>query len=91
MKWKEIPKSKMHGCLGIRRIRDFNDCLLIKWWWKFANEEEALWKKVVCSKYNLNGGVLFPAFNQCKRVSKLWGDILAAAEQRLMQFNFFYK
>lgn len=44
---------------------------------------------MVCSKYNLNGGVWFPTLNQGKRVSKLWSDILAAAEQRPMLFNFF--
>lgn len=42
MKWKEVTRNKMQGGLGIRRVRDMNDCLLLKWWWRFAYEVEAL-------------------------------------------------
>lgn len=32
MKWGEITKSVDQGGLGIRRVREVNDSLLIKWW-----------------------------------------------------------
>ena len=32
-KWEEVTKSKAHGGLGVKRLRDVNDCLLSKWWW----------------------------------------------------------
>ncbi|XP_028055575.1 uncharacterized protein LOC114259750 [Camellia sinensis] len=32
VKWLEVTKSVGQGGLGIRRIRDVNACLLLKWW-----------------------------------------------------------
>ena len=39
--WDEVTKSTKQGGLGVRRIRDMNVCLLMKWWWRYANEEQA--------------------------------------------------
>ncbi|CAL5366166.1 unnamed protein product [Camellia sinensis] len=86
----KIPKTT--SCFSMGRPDLKRKLHLVKWkewWWRFANEDEALWKKVVCSKYNLNGGVWFPTLNQGKRASKLWSDILAAVEHRPMMFNFY--
>lgn len=88
VRWNEVTLSKSQEGLGIRRIRDVNVCLLLKWWWRFANEGESLWKKVICSKHNLEGADWFPSLNQDNRSSKIWKDILAVAECRtnLVQF-----
>lgn len=88
VKWEEVTKSINQGGLGISRIRDMNVCLLIKWWWRFANEETALWKKVICSKYKVEGGKWTPDAQPASRCSKIWGDILVVATQRasLLQF-----
>nr|GFB54326.1 RNA-directed DNA polymerase, eukaryota, reverse transcriptase zinc-binding domain protein [Tanacetum cinerariifolium] len=43
-KWK----SKMGG-LGICSLRSSNQALLAKWWWRFLNENDALWCKVIRS------------------------------------------
>ena len=29
-----------------------NMALISRWWWKYLNEEEALWNKVICSTHN---------------------------------------
>ncbi|XP_028074761.1 uncharacterized protein LOC114277116 [Camellia sinensis] len=34
VKWLKVTKSVPQGSLGIRRIRDVNTCLLLKWVWK---------------------------------------------------------
>ncbi|XP_028107063.1 uncharacterized protein LOC114306090 [Camellia sinensis] len=62
---------------------------LVKWEeWRFANEETALWKKVICSKYKVEGGKWLPDPQAASRCSKIWGDILVVAIQRtnLLQF-----
>ncbi|XP_028084312.1 uncharacterized protein LOC114285459 [Camellia sinensis] len=53
VKWVEITKSIAQGGLGIRRIRDVNACLLLKWWWKFVNQILALWGKVIAASIKL--------------------------------------
>jgi len=42
VKWVEVTKSASLGGLGIRRIIDVNTSLLLKWWWKFGCEPNAL-------------------------------------------------
>jgi len=44
-------RPKQQGGLGIRPLCHMNDTLTIKWIWRFAKEEDALWKKVITSKY----------------------------------------
>ncbi|KAL7173002.1 hypothetical protein ACSBR2_032465 [Camellia fascicularis] len=50
--WDEISKSKSKRGLGFKRIRLMNDCLLLKWWWRFGSENDTLWKQVISSKYS---------------------------------------
>ncbi|KAL4286876.1 hypothetical protein AHAS_Ahas19G0130000 [Arachis hypogaea] len=57
VKWSVVQKPKNQGGLGIGDISLKNTALLFKWWWKFNKEECPLWKKVVCSCNNLDGGV----------------------------------
>lgn len=33
--WVKVSKNMNQEGLGIRRIKDLNANLLIKWWWKF--------------------------------------------------------
>lgn len=53
VKWEEITRSIANGGLGIRKVRVANSGLLLKWWWRFACESKALWRKVICCKYNI--------------------------------------
>ncbi|XP_028057272.1 uncharacterized protein LOC114261230 [Camellia sinensis] len=54
--WKKVCLSKIQGGLGVRNLREVNECLLLKWWWRYGREENALWKQVLCSKYGGFGG-----------------------------------
>lgn len=42
-----------HGGLGVGNIKIKNLGLLAKWWWRFTNNKESLWKRVTKSCHNL--------------------------------------
>ncbi|RVW22717.1 hypothetical protein CK203_103828 [Vitis vinifera] len=54
------PPTNPLGC-GMQWKKDsgkatFNKALLGKWLWRFANENEPLWKQIILSKYDLQEG-----------------------------------
>lgn len=54
--WKAATTSKAEGGgLGIKNIRTQNKSLLMKWLWRFNNENQALWKEVMINKYGQQG------------------------------------
>ncbi|RVX10959.1 putative ribonuclease H protein [Vitis vinifera] len=54
--WKIICVAKKDGGLGIRSLATFNKALLGKWLWRFANENDPLWKQIITGKYGLQEG-----------------------------------
>lgn len=87
--WKEVTMDKNNGGLGIRDLRLVNQCMLLKWWWRFAIEEGVLWKSVVCSKYGYSGGKWWPSVTDLSLVSKIWRDIVDIAQSSPNLFSFF--
>jgi len=53
VKWEELIVNKDTGGLGIRNLRKQNQSLMLKWLWKFANEDHTLWKEVIIAKYGM--------------------------------------
>ena len=51
VKWEVVMKQKSKGGLGVGDIAVKNAALLFKWWWRFATENDQLWKRVVKSIY----------------------------------------
>ena len=51
--WLLDQKRRMGWALGIWRAR--TRLLLLKWLWRFPNEQDALWAKIIKSKYGLDG------------------------------------
>ena len=49
VKWELIQKPKNKGGLGVKDCILHNAALLFKWWWRYACEEGALWKRIVDS------------------------------------------
>ena len=51
VKWATVCTEKIKGGLGMRNFSRLNKALLCKWSWRFANERNVLWRKVVSSKF----------------------------------------
>ena len=49
--WHKVTKAKDQGGLGIQSARGRNQALLAKLNWRFRMEKDALWAKVLRSKY----------------------------------------
>ncbi|CAL5353932.1 unnamed protein product [Camellia sinensis] len=58
--WKDVTRRKEQGGLGLRRIDEMNEFLLVKWWWRYGVEDNSLWKKIIISKYEAGGGRWLP-------------------------------
>ena len=55
--WAIVYIDKRKGGLGLTSFSKMNKALLCKWSWRFANERNSLWRKVICSKFGeTNGG-----------------------------------
>lgn len=52
--WDLVCRPKLKGGLGIGKVLARNKALLMKWIWRFPKERNALWYKVIKSKYGLN-------------------------------------
>ncbi|GMP42072.1 hypothetical protein CsSME_00011936 [Camellia sinensis var. sinensis] len=57
--WKDVSMTKNQGWLGIRSLGQVNECLLAKWWWRFCTENQAPWRRLICSKYSTRSGSWF--------------------------------
>lgn len=63
LKWSKACLAKENGGLGILNLQEMNISLLLKWWWKFHNNEySALWKTVIQHNYYLDETILFSPF-----------------------------
>ncbi|XP_028085089.1 uncharacterized protein LOC114286192 [Camellia sinensis] len=80
---------KLLDRIQARRLRDVNECLLAKWWWRYGGEDQALWKDVVASKYSSFGGRWRPFLVEGIQCSRIWGDILNLEHISPNLFNFF--
>lgn len=49
--WDTIELPKKLGGLGVGNLLNPNLSLLIKWWWRFFSEPNALWRKIIQGKY----------------------------------------
>lgn len=81
--------SMKQGGLGIKNIRLANESLLLKWWWRYGQEHDALWKLVICEKYGSIGGRWFPVLATNESTSKIWEDILLMVQRKSRLFHFY--
>lgn len=72
-------KPKLAGGLGLGSLEDKNWTLLAKWIWRFG-EEEALWRKVIVSKYGEGEGGWALGKVPGYRVFGLWVNIFKVGD-----------
>ncbi|RVW41547.1 hypothetical protein CK203_068199 [Vitis vinifera] len=53
---KGFSLDKRKGGLGVRNLALLDKALLCKWSWRFVMEREALWRQVICVKYEEEEG-----------------------------------
>ncbi|GKE67054.1 RNA-directed DNA polymerase, eukaryota, reverse transcriptase zinc-binding domain protein, partial [Tanacetum coccineum] len=56
VKWDSILVSPKHGGLWVGSLLAKNLALLGKWKWRYITEKDALWRKVICCFYGVDGG-----------------------------------
>ncbi|XP_075658607.1 uncharacterized protein LOC142628380 [Castanea sativa] len=54
--WSKVCRPVKNGGLGIRCLRRFNSALLAKWLWRYGEENDALWRRVIGAKYGNDWG-----------------------------------
>lgn len=74
--WEDIAVDRSQGGLGVRKLREINACLLLKWWWRFGVKDKALWKQLLRYKYGEVWGNWLPSALESSSVSRLWADIV---------------
>ncbi|KAJ9551049.1 hypothetical protein OSB04_015094 [Centaurea solstitialis] len=77
--WSKVLTNKSQGGLGVSSILIKNISLLCKWYWRFFNEDDALWNKVIKAIYGPDGG-FFSDINPPKGCSNVWAGIIKSAK-----------
>ena len=54
--WATKCTDKSKGGIGIKSFFKMNKAMLRKWSWQFANDRNALWRKVICCKFGESNG-----------------------------------
>ena len=55
IKWANIELPKELGGLGVGNMMHKNLILLFKWWWRFYESDNSLWKQILMSVHDING------------------------------------
>nr|GFA45486.1 reverse transcriptase domain, reverse transcriptase zinc-binding domain protein [Tanacetum cinerariifolium] len=79
--WDKVISPLNKGGLGIGSLKTSNHSLLAKWWWRFLNEENALWRKAIVSIHGAHDGLHMDSPMAYKsgpwsKVINLKGDLL---------------
>lgn len=56
-------------------MRQQNLALLAKWWWRFHEDKDSLWVKVIKGKYRMDHGTWLPQLPESGQVTNIWRDI----------------
>lgn len=55
VEWDALIGSKQKEGLGVRNLKTQNQSLMMKWLWRLASSEQALWKELIKQKYEMEG------------------------------------
>ena len=60
VRWVTVCSEKRKWGIGLKSLSKLNKALLCKWSWRFANDQNALWRKVICCKFGESIGAGIP-------------------------------
>nr|GFA29896.1 RNA-directed DNA polymerase, eukaryota, reverse transcriptase zinc-binding domain protein [Tanacetum cinerariifolium] len=55
--WNKVLTSKEKGGLGVSSLFTFNRALMFKWVWRFFNQSDSLWVKVIQAIHGVDGRI----------------------------------
>ena len=74
VKWMNIIRSKEQGGLGIKNLKSQSKAVKVKWLWRYHQEDQALWYRVIKSKYEQMNTWVTKEVNSLYGIS-LWKSI----------------
>ncbi|KAJ0575317.1 hypothetical protein HanIR_Chr05g0211401 [Helianthus annuus] len=72
--WDSVTWPKTKGGLGINKLKEVNEALLVKWGWRYRVENHNLWCKVVEACYFKNNQRSFLPLNG--NISRCWKNVV---------------
>lgn len=73
IKWKEVILSKVQGGPGIRNLKNHNKSLKLKQLWRYSQDPQSLWSKVIKAKYEVEDNWMTKPVNLA--YGSLWRSI----------------
>ncbi|XVF77248.1 hypothetical protein PTKIN_Ptkin14bG0027800 [Pterospermum kingtungense] len=73
--WNTVCLPKDLGGLGVGNLEVRNKALFAKWIWRFSNEEDAVWRRLLIEKYGGEQHSLTLALHSHRSFSTLWKNI----------------
>lgn len=80
VKWDLVCASKEKGGLGVCNLKQMNQCLLAKWCWRFGQEKNRLWYKIIVDKHGDNFSFQVPNKVQTSHGVSCWKTIADTAQ-----------
>lgn len=74
--WETVSTPTRNGGLGLTKLKEANEALIAKWLWRYRNEPENLWRKVIDAIHNTKRCWSQLPFR--KAYSSVWGNIAKA-------------
>ncbi|WMV13963.1 hypothetical protein MTR67_007348 [Solanum verrucosum] len=93
VKWEEVMTSKENGGLGIKNLKLQSKALSMKWLWKYANNNQMLWRKVIGAKYEeednwITKEVTTPCgVSLWRSIRSLWNEVKSNSKAKVMDVS----
>ncbi|KAJ1418140.1 Ribonuclease H domain [Sesbania bispinosa] len=66
--WDKLRRPVRAGGLGFKSLFDFNQSLIMKLGWGLINNPDALWVRVIRTKYHYGDGIIPRVTSRCKEI-----------------------
>lgn len=73
-----VLANKQVWALGISNLVGLNEALMLKWWWCFLNNPEALWVRFIKSIHGDSGNFVIGC--RGSRVKRAWSFIVVVTQ-----------